>query len=187
MATGFTVGTTDLDSIFKPLRPYTGARSNLGYYSAGLLPGDQTVSSRYQPTSGTKDQIGWHTGFGYGTTDFRYIFQAINYYIIEADLSSTPETVNNYNNANNGVINYTVYTTYLKHDANTNFVFTVTLENVTTHTYTVAGNTPSVGGSFTGRDAGEFAVTVRCSVSGAAISRNIWVTYGGGDQSVSIR
>ena len=182
MATGFTVGTTDLDSIFKPLRPYTGARGDLSYYSVG-----ETVSSRYQPTSATKDQINWHTGFGHGTTDFRYIFQAIGYYIIEADLSSTQENRNNYNNANNGVIYYTVYTTYLKHDENANFVFTVTLENVVTQYQTVAGGTPSVSGSFPGRNSGDYTVTVTCSVSGAVVNIPIQVTYGGGNQSVSIR
>jgi len=186
MATGFTVGTTDLDSIFKLKHIHTAARGDLAYYSDYIGVGG-TVSSRYQPSLETKDQIGWHTGFGHDVTDFRYIFQAINYYAIEADLSSTQETTSNYAWNDNGVIHYTVYTKYLQPDSYGNYSFTVTLEGIRQDVYYVNGWITYQYGNFAGRNAQNYGITIRCSISGVAVYREIHVTYGGGNQSVTIR
>ena len=101
MPSGYTVNSTDLDSIFKPRK--STARAALGYL---VSSGD--ISNRYEATISAADQITYNTNYKNAETDLRYTFQSISYYIIEATAVTTHETSSSYGWNDNGTVTVTV-------------------------------------------------------------------------------
>ena len=181
MPSGYTVNSTDLDSIFKPRK--STARAALGYL---VSSGD--ISNRYEATISAADQITYNTNYKNAETDLRYTFQSISYYIIEATAVTTHETSSSYGWNDNGTVTVTVNTRYAKLAGDNTHKFTFalygpfaysgTVTYATRYLYPVVANeVATTSATFYGCNTGVYTLTVTDQTSGVSRSVDVYVPY----------